>query len=450
MGANKLFGTDGIRGIANKYPLVPELLVGIGRAFGKILKRKDGSVRPNVLVGEDGRGSCAMIRFALAAGLMGRGVNVTEGGLMTTPALALLTSIRDFNAGIMISASHNPPDHNGIKFFGADGSKISEDLEEEIERSVAEESDGDGTSPGSSTKEENILDSYRRYLAEEIVPDLFLGSFKAVLDCANGGASSLAPLVLKDMGVELHVCNNHPDGNNINMKCGSLYADLLSPVVKGEKAHIGICLDGDGDRCILIDEKGNVVDGDRILYILGKHMGERGELQGNILVCTVMSNLALRKAMKEKKIETVVTPVGDRNVAEAMKERKAVLGGEPSGHVIIADNGKYIGDGLVTAIKVMEIMKNSGLALSELVKDYKPYPQIRIDVPVREKPPLDALGKVKESIDRAEGILGDEGRIVFRYSGTEAKARIMVEGPEPNMVKEIAKEIADAVRAEIS
>ncbi len=443
-----LFGTDGIRDVANQGPLRPAPLVGIAAAFGRILREENPEGRFKILIGEDGRESGPMIRFALSAGLMGEGIDVVHGGLMTTPALAVLTMLARFSAGIMISASHNPYDHNGIKIFGPDGHKIPDALEEKIEEAFRQgpPSDAPPLPPGKVQEDHSLLESYRRYLIQKAAPDIFLGNLRIVLDCANGGASEIAPKVLKDLGVDLIVRNDKPDGTNINKKCGSLHADLLSPLVRGEKADLGICLDGDGDRCILLDEKGNVVDGDRILMILARHMQWKGELPGNLLVCTVMSNLGLRKAMEESEVEVEVTPVGDRSVMKAMREKGAGLGGEQSGHVIMKRGDQLIGDGLVTAIHVAQVMKETGRPLSKLAEDFQSFPQVVLNVPVREKPPLEEIAGLKEKIAAARERLGEEGRVLLRYSGTEKLARVMVEGTDEKVIKEIAKEIADEVR----
>jgi len=446
-----LFGTDGIRDVANHGALTPRMLVRIAAAFGRILAGEREKKPVQVLLGEDGRESGPMIRFALSAGLMGEGVDVVHGGLMTTPALAVLTSLGRFSAGIMISASHNPADHNGIKFFGADGHKIPDEVERRIEAILEEDPPREGPPPRPGRVEEDhtLLENYRRFLVQKAAPDIFLGNLRVVLDCANGGASEIAPKILKDLGVDLIVRNDSPDGTNINRKCGSLHADLLSPIVRGEKADLGICLDGDGDRCILLDEKGNVVDGDRILMILGRAFREKGELPGNLLVCTVMSNLGLKEAMAQSQVDVEVTPVGDRSVMKAMKEKGAALGGEQSGHVIMNRGERFLGDGLVTAIHVAQVMKETGLPLSRLAGDFRPYPQVMVNVPVKEKPPLERLPAVEEKVRAARERLAEEGRVLLRYSGTEKLARIMVEGKDERVIKEIAKEIADEVQKAI-
>ncbi len=446
-----LFGTDGIRDVANQGPLRPGVLVGIASAFGRVLAEDAPGGKFKILLGEDGRESGPMIRFALSAGLMGEGIDVVHGGLMTTPALAVLTTMGRFSAGIMISASHNPYDHNGIKIFGPDGHKIPDEMEERIEKALqaGPPPDRPPLPPGKVQEDHSLLESYRRFLVQKAAPDIFLGNLRVVLDCANGGASEIAPQVLKDLGVDLIVRNDKPDGTNINEKCGSLHADLLSPIVRGEKADMGICLDGDGDRCILLDEKGNVVDGDRILMILGRHLQWKGELPGNILVCTVMSNLGLKKALAESDVEVEVTPVGDRSVMKAMREKGADLGGEQSGHVIMRRGDQLLGDGLVTAIHVAQVMKETGSPLSKLAGDFQSFPQVVVNVPVREKPPLEEIPGLREKVASARDRLGPEGRVLLRYSGTEKLARIMVEGRDEKEIKEMAREIADEVRKAI-
>lgn len=446
----KLFGTDGIRDLANRGPLTPAVLVRIGGAIGTLLLeqgRKDGLT---VLMGEDGRASGQMIRFALSAGLLGRGIHVVNGGLLPTPALAYLTTRRSFTAGVMISASHNPAEHNGIKLFGRDGAKLPDELEDRIEALLeAQEPAPPPEAPGTAKRDESVVETYRRFLTEEQVPDLFLGSFRIVLDCANGAASVVAPEVLRALGAQLHACNFQPDGTNINRKCGSTHASLLSPLVRGEKADLAICLDGDGDRCILIDENGAVVDGDRLLLLLARHLREEGRLRDGRVVCTVMSNLGLIKALEADGFEVHTCAVGDRSVTRCMREKEAVLGGEQSGHIVCAENGLLIGDGLRTALLALHAMKKAGASLAELTAGLRAYPQVLLNVPVREKPDLSTLPAVRAAQNRAELELGTEGRVLVRYSGTEMLARVMLEGPEEGRIRELAKGIADALRSAI-
>ena len=449
----RLFGTDGIRDLANRGALTPSVLVRIGSALGTLLLEQGRKEGLTVLMGEDGRASGQMIRFALSAGLLGRGIHVVNGGLMPTPALAYLTAVRDFASGVMISASHNPAEHNGIKFFGHDGAKLPDELEARIEELVAGEDlpvpSPAGELPGTAKRDETVIEAYQRYLTEEQVPDIFLGSYRVVLDCANGAASGVAPAVLRDLGAQVHPCNCQPDGTNINHRCGSTHASLLSHLVRGEKADLAICLDGDGDRCILLDENGALVDGDRLLLILAQHLRHLGRLKGNAVVCTVMSNLGLIKALSAQGIEAHLCPVGDRNVTRTMREQDVTLGGEQSGHVIVTDKGRLIGDGLRTALLVLEAMKTAAAPLSQLAGGFSPYPQILLNIPVREKPDLASLPAVGSAQRRAEQELGDEGRVLVRYSGTEMLVRVMLEGPDEARIRELSKGIADALRSAI-
>ena len=422
----RLFGTDGVRGKANR-DLTPGLAYRLGRAVAEILV--EDAEEPSITIGKDTRISGDMLEAALIAGICSRGVNVYRLGVLPTPAIAYLTRHLKADAGAVISASHNPYEDNGIKFFNRFGFKLSDELEDQIEALVTEKEDSlpfpEGKGIGHVIDFENAREIYADYLRKNFPRSL--EGIRVVVDCANGAASEVSPEVLQALGAELTVINSHPNGYNINDGCGSTHLDQLKEEVIRQKADIGIAHDGDADRMLAIDETGAEVDGDKILVIAGTWLAARGELKENTVVVTVMSNMGLRKAFAEAGIDVLTTKVGDRYVLEEMLRAGACLGGEQSGHIIFTDYNTT-GDGLMSALMLLQVMKETGKPLSVLASAMEVFPQVLVNVVVRDKGEAMANPEFLEAIRRAEEDLGDTGRILVRPSGTEPKIRIMVEG----------------------
>lgn len=422
----RLFGTDGVRGKANR-DLTPGLAYRLGRAVAEILV--EDAEEPSITIGKDTRISGDMLESALIAGICSRGVNVYRLGVLPTPAIAYLTRHLKADAGAVISASHNPYEDNGIKFFNRFGFKLSDELEDQIEALVTEKEDSlpfpEGKGIGHVIDFENAREIYADYLRKNFPRSL--EGIRVVVDCANGAASEVSPEVLQALGAELTVINSHPNGYNINDGCGSTHLDQLKEEVIRQKADIGIAHDGDADRMLAIDETGAEVDGDKILVIAGTWLAARGELKENTVVVTVMSNMGLRKAFAEAGIDVLTTKVGDRYVLEEMLRAGACLGGEQSGHIIFTDYNTT-GDGLMSALMLLQVMKETGKPLSVLASAMEVFPQVLVNVVVRDKGEAMANPEFLEAIRRAEEDLGDTGRILVRPSGTEPKIRIMVEG----------------------
>jgi len=443
-----LFGTDGIRGIANKEPITPEIMVRLGKAIAVVLK--NSKERPRILIGKDTRLSGYMIESALTSGICSMGADVLLVGPMPTPAIAHLTKSFAADAGIVISASHNPAEHNGIKIFSKEGIKLGKDREEEIERLVSsnnfQNSEINGHKIGKAYR---IDDAKGRYIefAKGTIGNMPLTGLKVVLDCANGAAYNIAPPIFRELGTEVVVLADKPNGLNINKACGSLYPQLIKNVLKEEKADIGIALDGDADRVILIDEKGNEIDGDQTMAIIALDLSKQNKLNKNTLVATVMSNKELDNIMKKNKIAVVRTDVGDPNVCAEMLKNSYNFGGEQSGHILFLEHNTAP-DGVVTALHVLKIMKKENKVLSELAAVLKPLPQLLLNVDVREKRDFEEMPSVVDKIKKAEEKLGNRGRILVRYSGTENRARVMIEG-EHKEIQKIAEEIAAEIKKEV-
>lgn len=440
----RLFGTDGIRGIANQYPMTPQFAVQLGISATDRLAVKGGKVK--IVVGKDTRLSSDMLEAGLIAGITSAGGDVLKVGVLPTPAIAYLTKLLSANAGIVISASHNPFDHNGIKFFGPNGLKLKDEIEDEIEKSLTKEV----TCPTTDRigKIIEIQDANYRYLNFvkcTISNSLYLRGKKIVIDCANGATSIVAKAIFSELGAEVISLNCQPNGTNINLNCGALYPETAAKVVSEQKAMLGFCYDGDGDRVIAIDENGKIVDGDFIIAICANYLKENDLLNNNLVVTTVMSNIGLYIALKSLGIELITTKVGDRYVVEQMLEKGAVLGGEQSGHIIFLDHFTT-GDGIITSIQLLTIMQKTSMTLSELAKIMKKYPQILINVKVKDKKTdLNTIPELQSAIKSSEQELKEEGRILVRYSGTEPLARVMVEGPDEDKINKIAKNIAHII-----
>ncbi len=448
---SKIFGTDGVRGKANRAPMTPEIALAIGRAKGKILRKKVKG-KPRVVVGKDTRLSCYVFENALIAGLCSMGIDTLMVGPLPTPGVAFITRAYRANAGIVISASHNPYFDNGIKFFDSEGFKLPDSWEKEIESLVFQNGFQDflpcDHDLGKNTK---IIDADGRYI--EFVKTTFprkqsLKNLKVVLDCANGAGYKVAPLVFRELDATVFSYSVKPDGLNINQECGSLHPAVVQKGIIENRADVGIALDGDGDRILMVDENAQIIDGDTILAICARDMHRNGFLKNNRVVGTVMSNLGFVKAMEDLGIQVVKSQVGDRYVIQNMLEHGANLGGEQSGHVILLDYNTT-SDALVSALQVLRIMIENDAKLSDLASFVQRFPQTCLNVKVSHKPPLDSLDKVQAGIKLVEQKLGNTGRIHVRYSGTEEICRVMVEGTKLKQVLELARGVADLVECEI-
>jgi phosphoglucosamine mutase len=439
----KLFGTDGIRGVAGEYPLDTKTVQAIGRALGDHLP--EGKHR--VVIGQDTRESSAWIGDAIAAGLEASGAEVASAGVIPTPGVAHLTHSLGFSAGVVISASHNPWQDNGIKVFGGDGYKLADATELEIEAEIfalltssaaaGEAKPRSASLPGDA----RLRAKYIEWLARPIPG---LDKLRVVVDCANGAASAIASEVFTRCGLNAEYTHSAPNGRNINEHCGALHPEIVGGEVVARKAGLGICFDGDADRALFTDAQGKVINGDAIMLLLARELQQRGELTGNTVVATTMSNMGLESALRGSGISMLRAPVGDKYVLEEMQKSGAVLGGEQSGHIILAREATT-GDGLLTALRVLEVVGASGKSLAELVSDLKVFPQTIKNVRVREKRPLDQIPEVQAAICSAEGELGGNGRVNVRYSGTEALARVMVEAATEEAVHKHANSIAGAL-----
>ncbi len=445
----KIFGTDGIRGRANKSPMVPEIALALGRAAGKLLKSK-GKAR--VVIGKDTRLSCYVFENALIAGLCSMGVDTLMVGPLPTPGVAFITRAYRADAGIVISASHNPYYDNGIKLFDSQGFKLPDVWEAEMEALIArndfQDSLPDDDDIGKNTK---IIDADGRYI--EFVKATFprrisLKNLTVVLDCANGAGYKVAPLVFRELDANVFTYGTSPNGLNINSMCGSMHPEMAQKGVIDHRADVGIALDGDADRVVMIDENAQIVDGDTMLAICARDMHKRNLLKNNRVVGTVMSNLGFIKAMEGLGVEVIRSQVGDRYVIQDMLKYDANLGGEQSGHVIFLDHNTT-GDGLVCALQVLRIMIETDSKLSDLASFVRRYPQTCINVKVASKPPLETLERLTEAIILVEKTLGDSGRVLVRYSGTENTCRVMVEGPKYKQVIQLANNLATVVKEEI-
>jgi len=444
----KLFGTDGIRAIAGEAPLDPPTVYAIGLALAHTLAAR--SPTPRVLLGMDTRESSDWIAATLTAGLSAGGTSVESAGVITTPAVAFLTHTHGFAAGAVISASHNPWQDNGIKLFGPDGYKLPDSVELAIEAEIFHQLAGLTTLPQQAVAPKvNEADraEYVNFLLAA-VPGLSLDGRRIVLDCANGAASAVAPQLFADLGGEVIITHASPNGRNINEACGALHPEIVAAQVKHHQASMGITFDGDADRALFADETGSVVNGDAVLLLASRDLQARGLLTNSTVVATTMSNMGLEAALKRSGIQMLRAAVGDKYVLEQMIATGAALGGEQSGHIIFTGRGTT-GDGLLTAMLLLDIVHRSGKSLTELVADLKVFPQVIVNVKVREKKPLEAIPSVAAAIRAAEAELADSGRVVIRYSGTEALARVMIEAESESLMRHHADTIAAAIRNEL-
>jgi phosphoglucosamine mutase len=446
----RLFGTDGIRGVANAYPMTPEIVLNVGKAVAHIFKEKCGKEKPKFVIGKDTRLSGYMLENALISGIVSVGADVLLVGPMPTPAIAHLTKSLNADAGIVLSASHNPAEDNGIKIFSEDGYKLPDNAEDEIEKHVLSETvKTEHVKGGLIGKVHRIDDARGRYIefAKASVNSMSLKGIKIVLDCANGAAYNTAPHIFSELGAEVIALNDKPDGLNINLDCGALHPEKMMEVVKEEKADIGIALDGDADRVIVCDEKGRSVDGDHIIAICAIDMKKNGALKKNIVVVTIMTNKGFDIAMERERIKVVKTMVGDRYVVDEMRKKGYVLGGEQSGHIIFS-NHTTTGDGIVSALQLLKVIKERREKLSKLAGCMTSLPQVLVNVDVTEKKDISRL-QVNKNIKSAELKLGGKGRVLVRYSGTQNLCRIMIEGEDKREIQKMANDIAKVMKKEI-
>jgi len=446
--SQRIFGTDGIRGHAGEGWLEPAATAQVALAVARRVLETRGPAEgpPRALLGHDGRASGPELIAAFARGLGSAGFELAHAGLIPTPGLAWLARERDFDLGVMVSASHNPATDNGIKLFGRGGGKFGADDERAVEqglhggRLVVPERPAPEVDP-------SLASAYAHALVE--AAGVELSGVRVVVDCANGAGSAVAPDVLVRLGAEVHAIHAAPDGLNINADCGSTHPESLQAEVLRRDAALGFALDGDGDRCLLVDERGELVDGDAMLTLFAHHAVARGAWSDRRVVATVMSNKGLERALREVGVGLVRVPVGDRHVVEALRAEGLPLGGEQSGHVVFGADHAYIGDGIYTALRALRVVRESGRTLSELAGAFRAFPQVLVNVRVARKPDLAGLPRVAAKLAEIEAELGEDGRVLLRYSGTEPLARVMIEGPEQERIQRLADDLAGRIAAEI-
>ena len=439
----KYFGTDGIRGIAGES-LTADLSFKVGKALGKLLTEKKD--HPKVVIGRDTRISCDMIEHALTAGLTSTGVNVMTVGIIPTPAIAYLTKTIETDSGIMISASHNPYQDNGIKIFGPDGFKLTDEQELEIESLIDNSEQIKNASfekIGKVYGGNELTQKYIQHIKQSITGDL--SEIKIALDCANGATTGVAPFIFGDLEADIETIGCQPNGININDNVGSTKIETISEFVKENNVDVGFAFDGDGDRVLAVDAKGNIVDGDKIMFILAKHLKEQGELKDNMVVSTVMSNIGFYKAIEENELQSVKTAVGDRYVVEEMRKNDYSLGGEQSGHIVLM-NYATTGDGILTAVKLANIIKTSGKSLEELASEVNIYPQKLVNIKVVDKKTAMEDAEILAECEKVEKELEGNGRILLRASGTENLIRVMVEASSDELTDKYCEQVAKIVR----
>ncbi len=438
----KLFGTDGIRGVANVYPMTTEVAMQVGRAVAYLIR--NGSHRHRVVIGKDTRISGYMLETALAAGICSMGVDVLLVGPLPTPGIAFITQSMRADAGAVISASHNPYQDNGIKFFGADGFKLPDEMEANIEQLMLSNSIDHlrptATKVGKATRIDDATGRYIVFLKNSFPKELTLDGLTMVVDCAHGAAYKTAPAVFEELGARVISIGTEPNGTNINAQCGALFPENLAQKVVEHNAQIGIALDGDADRVIVVDEKGEIVDGDAIMAICARDLLEQNRLVKNTVVATVMSNQGLEVALSQIGAKLVRTKVGDRYVVEEMRKHGYNFGGEQSGHLLFLDNATT-GDGIIAALELLAIMQKLQKPLSEIKSFFQPLPQTQVSLPIRCRRELNELPGVKKAIKNAEQKLGQTGRVLVRFSGTELKVRVLVEGPDQEENDTLASDI---------
>lgn len=438
----KLFGTDGVRGVAGQPPLDETTLLRLGAALVRVLPHQGPS---RLLTGRDTRESGFWIERALARGVRAMGGDLLSAGVVPTPAVAVITRAQDFDAGIVISASHNPYEDNGIKVFSGHGQKFDEALERQVEALVADPHFTVDDHASAEIEPHDVVETYMAHARQALPLVGHVSGLRIGLDCANGATTTVAPRLFRDLGLDVHVIGNDPDGRNINLDCGSTHLEALKRLVREERLAMGVAFDGDGDRCLMVDETGAVVDGDAIMLMLALHLKRTGALVKDTVVATVMSNLGLERALEAHGIRLLRTAVGDKHVMEEIREHGYALGGEQSGHVIVAEH-LFTGDGIVTALRVLRVMAETGRSLRDLASDLTTYPQILVNVRVQRRVPVTEVPAIVAAMDAVERRLGSEGRLLVRFSGTEPLLRIMLEGRDQAEIEAWAHEIADAAK----
>jgi phosphoglucosamine mutase len=439
-----LFGTDGIRGVAGEYPLDHAMVWKVGCALGRVLRESEGSEPVRVVLGRDTRESGEWLASLMARGLASTGAEVSDVGVITTPGVAFLTRQHRFAAGVVISASHNPYRDNGIKILSTAGTKLPEAVELRVEEALDKLQMPSPAMFSIAGRRSELVQDYLQFLEHLASKDVGARVRRVVMDCANGAASELAPELMRRIGVEPIVLNATPDGRNINLNCGSLHPEAMAEATCAVGGDLGVAFDGDADRAIFASSTGRIADGDHVLYAASHFFADRGELRGGAVIGTLMTNFALELALTRQGIGLKRTPVGDRYVLEEMLRSGVNLGGEPSGHIIFADQS-FAGDGLITLLELLRIMTETGRRLDELVGAYSPLPQLIVNVPVRTKPPLESIPAVAEAIESCRRDIDGNGRAVVRYSGTELLARVMVEAEDAGIVRKHAHGIAAAI-----
>jgi phosphoglucosamine mutase len=448
---SRLFGTDGVRGKAGEHPLDHETVARLGGALVRALRHQVASHggdpgRPlRFLVGRDTRESGDWITRELARGIRSQDAEMTTAGVIPTPAIAYITRALGFDAGIVISASHNPFEDNGIKVFSGRGEKFTEATEREVEAVVADRSWAVGGSVHDPLPETDVVDAYMGHARLALPNPERLAGMKIAIDCANGATTTVAPRLFRALGCDVEVIGATPDGRNINLHCGSTHPQLLAETVRQKGCRLGIAFDGDGDRAIFVDAEGRIVDGDAVLLMCATQMKAQGRLPGDAVVATVMSNIGLELALKDNGIELVRCAVGDKYVMEEMLKRGLALGGEQSGHIIFSEH-LFTGDGVATGLNVLRVMADSGRELADLASELVTYPQVLVNVRVRERKDLSRVPEITEAMKRVEGRLAGSGRLLVRYSGTEPLLRIMLEGKDQQEIQSWAAEIAGVVK----
>jgi len=443
----KIFGTDGIRGRFDEGWLTPQRVSALGRAIARADVNGTGETA-RALVAHDGRASGAVLEQAIASGLGEEGVLTTSAGLLPTPGLAWLTLTEEFDLGIMISASHNPAEDNGVKVFSSKGEKLIDDVEERVEELLRTD-DSRVTTEGEVQVDPTLSETYTAYLCERACPDLDLSGMSIALDCANGAGSRVSPAALEGLGATVTSLHCAPNGENINAGCGSTHPASLQAAVLDGNHDLGVALDGDGDRCILVDERGELVHGDGIMTVIARWRMANLPYTDPRIVATVMSNKGLHRALREVGVSVVTVDVGDRQVVEALRRERLDLGGEQSGHIIFGADNAFIGDGTYTALRVLRVLQTEGTPLSTLASPYQEFPQVLLNVPVTSKPALEGLSALNDRAALHEKDLGEDGRVLLRYSGTEPVLRVMVEGPDEAHIQKMAQDLADLVTTEL-
>lgn len=451
MSGRKLFGTDGVRGKANTYPMTGEVAFVLGRAVTSYFQ-KNFSKKPLIIIGKDTRLSCYMLEQAFSAGVCAQGGKAILTGPLTTPGVAFVTQSMRADAGVMISASHNSFEDNGIKIFDRTGHKLPDDIELELEKMVLDPSGipvKTGDQLGNAKRLDEVIGRYIVHTKAALSPQYSLEGLRIVVDAANGAGYKLAPMVFEELGAEVIPLGNTPNGTNINLNCGALHPEMCAEAVKKYRADLGVCLDGDGDRLTIVDGNGDVVHGDKLLGLCGKFLKDNNEIgPAQEVVGTVMSNFGVEYFLQQQGLKFSRTQVGDRYIVEHMRQTGALFGGEPSGHLVFK---KYstTGDGILAALKVIESIKFYDMELADLTR-IEMFPQVMLNVHVGKRVPFEEVPAIKKAMEKAEAALGKEGRILLRYSGTEALARVMVEGKDQKLVTSLCNELADTVKSSLA